>query len=489
MASTLRDVADQMASVGIFVPDGFELKVTGSGFDRFRPADQKSKKKSAWYRIYENRTSKGNVYYAGSFGIRSEVYLIKPSANDWTAEEKKEIAEKAKYAREQYQQERQKLADRAARKARELWSEAGEIVKPHKYLERKHIKPYACRFLQQQLVVPMYKDKVLVGLQFIFEEKNEDGIDKRFLTGTDTVGSFCPLGKITDETKLLYVVEGYATGCSVHEATDEPVVVAFNAGNLDPVVQRIRAVLPEAKIVIAGDDDRFILSRARRFFKEHFDINPEIGSNTQGKIQFAHSELAGDLELEVYTTKKDGATGVFGYVKYEKNGRKVKQTINITNAGRTKATIAAKNHRCCLVFPKFSQKTTGTDFNDLVVEEGLQAAKQQLLATNLKPLGQKQKEPDAGDRDLNDMMLERYTLIYGTTTVWDDVVGELIDIAALRLAWGKKAVEWWLGDYKRKMIYKENLIPAKIVGSYKNLILDVKLEDGILAHAFCPERL
>ena len=155
MASTLRDVADQMASVGIFVPDGFELKVTGSGFDRFRPADQKSKKKSAWYRIYENRTSKGNVYYAGSFGIRSEVYLIKPSANDWTAEEKKEIAEKAKYAREQYQQERQKLADRAARKARELWSEAGEIVKPHKYLERKHIKPYGCRFLQKQLVVPI----------------------------------------------------------------------------------------------------------------------------------------------------------------------------------------------------------------------------------------------------------------------------------------------------------------------------------------------
>ena len=37
------------------------------------------------------------------------------------------------------------------------------------------------------------------------------------------------------------------------------------------------------------------------------------------------------------------------------------------------------------------------------------------------------------------------------------------------------------------MIYKENLIPAKIVGSYKNLILDVELEDGDLVHAFCPE--
>ncbi len=458
MASTLRDVAEQMAAVGIFIPEGHELKPTAPGFGRFRPVGQKSKKESAWYRIYENRTSKGNIYYAGSFGIRQEIYLIKPTAGDWTPEEKKEVAEKAKQARELYQQEREALAQRAAQKARELWDKAGEIVKPHKYLERKHIKPYGCRFLQRQLVIPMYKDKALVGLQFIFEEKNEDGIDKRFLTGTDTVGAYCPLGKITEDTKLLYVVEGYATGCSVHEATDEPVVVAFNAGNLDPVVQRIRAMLPEAKIVIAGDDDRFILSRARRFFKEHFDINPEIGANTKGKIQFAHSEAAGDLELEVYTAKKDGATGVFGYVKYERDGRKVRQSLNMTNAGRTKGTIAAKNHRCCLVFPKFSQKTTGTDFNDLVVEEGLQVAKQQLLATNLRPLGQKQKEPEEGNRELNDMMLERYTLIYGTTTVWDDLVGELIDIAALRLAWGKKAVEWWLGDCKRKMIYKENLV-------------------------------
>ena len=196
MASTLRDVAEQMAAVGIFVPEGHELKPTAPGFGRFRPVGQKSKKTSAWYRIYENRTSKGNIYYAGSFGIRQEIYLIKPTAGDWTPEEKKEVAEKAKQARELYQQERQKLAERAASKARELWDRAGEIVKPHKYLERKHIKPYGCRFLQRQLVIPMYKDKALVGLQFIFEEKNEDGIDKRFLTGTDTVGAYCPLGKI-----------------------------------------------------------------------------------------------------------------------------------------------------------------------------------------------------------------------------------------------------------------------------------------------------
>lgn len=458
MASTLRDVADQMASVGIFVPEGHQLKPTAPGFGRFRPAGQKSRKVSAWYRIYENRTSKGKIYYAGSFGIRQEVYLIKPSADDWTPEEKKEIAENARKAREQYEKDRRELAERAAHKASDLWAKAGEIVKPHKYLERKKIKPYGCRFLQKQLVVPMYKDGALVGLQFISEEKDADGVDKRFLTGSDTVGAYCPLGKITDQTKLLYVVEGYATGCSVHEATDEPVVVAFNAGNLDPVVQRIRAKLPDAQIVIAGDDDRFVLSRARRFFKDNFGVSPEIKAETKGKIQFAHSEAVGDMEIEVYSAKKDGATGIFGHVKYEKNGKKINQSINMTNAGRTKGTLAAQNHRCCLVFPKFSQKTKGTDFNDLAVEEGLQTAKQQLLATNLKPLGQKHEEDDSEKHGMVSRMLDRYTLIYGTTSVWDDVVGELIDISALRLACGRKSVDWWLEDPNRKMIYKDNLV-------------------------------
>lgn len=460
MASTLRDIADQMAAVGIFVPDGFELKVTEASFDRFRPAGQKSKKKSAWYRIYENRTLKGNIYYSGSFGIRSEVYLIKPSAGDWTPEEKREVEERAKQAREEQIKSRAELAQRAANKALELWSIAGEIVKPHGYIERKHIKPYGAKFLNGQLLIPMYKDKKLVGLQFIYEQKDEDGIDKRFLTGTDTVGAFCPLGKINEDTKVLYVVEGYATGCSVREATDLPVVVAFNAGNLDPVVQRIRSQLPDTKIIIAGDDDRFIMARARAFFKNHFDIYPEIGSGTKGQLQCFDSPLVGSVECEVYTAKKDGASGVFGHVKYERNGHKVNQTINIVNAGKVKATIAAKNHRACIVFPKFSEKgpnASGTDFNDLIAQEGIIKAKHQLNHTNLKPLTAKSSSFDVED-DLMKMMLRRYTLIYGTTAVWDDDEGKLIDIAPLRLAWGKREIDAWLNSPERRMIAQENLV-------------------------------
>ena len=90
MASSFDDIARQMAEVGIFVPERHQLHVTAPGYDRFRPDGQRSKKKSAWYRIYENRTLKGRVFYSGSFGIRTESYLIKPGKETFTAEEKAE---------------------------------------------------------------------------------------------------------------------------------------------------------------------------------------------------------------------------------------------------------------------------------------------------------------------------------------------------------------------------------------------------------------
>ena len=64
MASDLRDIVDQMAAVGIFVPAGYELKAGTIKFQRFRPADQKKNKKSAWYIIYENFTKSGKAYYS-----------------------------------------------------------------------------------------------------------------------------------------------------------------------------------------------------------------------------------------------------------------------------------------------------------------------------------------------------------------------------------------------------------------------------------------
>ena len=67
-------------------------------------------------------------------------------------------------------------------------------------------------------------------------------------------GCFHTIGQIDG---VVYVAEGYATAASVHMATDVPVVVAFDAGNLEPVIEALKSKYPALKITIAADDDRW----------------------------------------------------------------------------------------------------------------------------------------------------------------------------------------------------------------------------------------
>lgn len=80
---------------------------------------------------------------------------------------------------------------------------------------------------------------------------NEDGA-KRFLKGGRVrscyFGMCVPAG-------ALFIVEGYATGATVHEATGHAVAVAFDAGNLPNVATGLRATYPDLSIVLCADND------------------------------------------------------------------------------------------------------------------------------------------------------------------------------------------------------------------------------------------
>lgn len=67
-------------------------------------------------------------------------------------------------------------------------------------------------------------------------------------------GLWHQLGEI-DPGGHLAVVEGYATGATVHEATGWPVAVALDSGNLGRVAQLLHYLYPQARLVICGDDD------------------------------------------------------------------------------------------------------------------------------------------------------------------------------------------------------------------------------------------
>jgi len=84
----------------------------------------------------------------------------------------------------------------------------------------------------------------------------DDNGKKLFLTGGRKKECFHALGNI-QLNSLIYLCEGYSTGATIHEATENPVIICFDAGNLEAVAIAIKAKYPTANIIICADNDQF----------------------------------------------------------------------------------------------------------------------------------------------------------------------------------------------------------------------------------------
>lgn len=146
--------------------------------------------------------------------------------------------------------ERKRRQETAADTVQSIWERAGRASPDHPYLKRKGVPPHGLRITGDgRLMVPIYHARgELVNLQYI----NDDG-EKRFHKGAEIKGCFYVVGTIAN-APTVYIAEGYATAASVHAVTEAPVVVAFNAGNLESVAQAIREET-DASIVIVADND------------------------------------------------------------------------------------------------------------------------------------------------------------------------------------------------------------------------------------------
>ena len=123
----------------------------------------------------------------------------------------------------------------------------------HPYLNKKRIKPHGLRVGRNNtLIVPIYDEfKTRVNLQFISETGG-----KMFLSGGKKKGCFSIIRNApTANSANLLICEGWATGASLHESTGHFIVVALDAGNLEPVALVINRLYPESQIVICGDND------------------------------------------------------------------------------------------------------------------------------------------------------------------------------------------------------------------------------------------
>lgn len=152
--------------------------------------------------------------------------------------------------RKQREVEQQARHDEAAIKARLTWQQSTPAI-IHPYLSKKRIQAHDARIRGNELVIPIGDAQTdeICSLQFI----SADG-SKRFLTGGKLKGCFSFIGEPSPDQPIL-ICEGWATGASLHEDSGHSVVIALNAGNLEPVAKVIRKLYPMAQIIVCGDND------------------------------------------------------------------------------------------------------------------------------------------------------------------------------------------------------------------------------------------
>jgi|GEM_PF-6935402 len=127
-----------------------------------------------------------------------------------------------------------------------LWNSGNEA--PHEYLTRKGVGTHGTRVYAGKLyAAALDVDGNLHGVQQL-----DSTPTKRFEKGSHPRGRFFPVGT---PGPVIVVCEGVATGATIHEVTGHFVACAFGRVGLLPAAEALAARYPQARLVIAADDD------------------------------------------------------------------------------------------------------------------------------------------------------------------------------------------------------------------------------------------
>ena len=141
--------------------------------------------------------------------------------------------------------------------------------------------------------------------------------------GLFTVAGANPDGKTVAELLAskdtpIVLAEGYATADTVAKLSSQPVIVAFDSGNLNAVAETMRQQFPERTMIVAADNDH----RAPK----------ELGPDSKPRV----------------------------------------------NVGLEKAKETAKKYGAGVAAPQFKEGEKGSDWNDIKVNRGFEASKKML---------------------------------------------------------------------------------------------------------------
>ncbi|CAK0743682.1 hypothetical protein CCP3SC15_1280001 [Gammaproteobacteria bacterium] len=249
-ARVQQDFSDAIVAAGlerpeVIIPDGKLRRFSSNG---------KRGDDAGWYVLHDDGLP------AGAFGCwRADISETWRAdlGRSYTPEEERAHRERIVAMRRARDQEEARAQAKAAAAAKSLWESAKPAPEDHPYLKRKGIKPYGAKVAPDgRLLIPMRDSGGrLWNVERILPEKPEDGsTDKKALFGGKKIGLYYSLGSIRNPA-IICIAEGFATGASIHEATEYPLAVAFNAGNLPAVARAIKDKFPMARIIVCADDD------------------------------------------------------------------------------------------------------------------------------------------------------------------------------------------------------------------------------------------
>ena len=234
---------------------GLSLKgepIMDGKWHRARAECDKGAKQSARYRGYLDHRPSG-------FIENFKTGLAQP----WTASGKMPTltgADKRRVAaaRESREAERKTAGEKAGKKAWAIWMHGTNVTR-HDYLARKGVRAHGLRQDRNgNLLIPVRDTTGFVRNVQTISPKGE----KLFVKGGRKHGLFAQIGEI-DADKPIMIAEGYATAATLYETTGLPVIIAFDSGNLLPVIEAIRAKYPSAPVVVAADNDHHLPRREK----------------------------------------------------------------------------------------------------------------------------------------------------------------------------------------------------------------------------------
>ena len=461
------------------------------------------REKKCWYVLYDVPTRNGRRVLTGAFGRWQGTDNGKIAIKaDWTGVEPDEYQRFQRSQTAMEARERAKRAERArfaGNRALEQWRAArarlaeGETVP---YLARKRLQwENGLRvYTDGTLLVPMVRYDVteeqeadpaytgprrLAGVQKIFPKRLPNGQDKLFNRGADPRGVACRFGKKPKDGDLILIAEGLATALSPHQALERAYAtyVAFVAGNLEAVGRLVRAECPKSPVLFLADDDAYLEAQLNK------RLRTEYGVHALYKV--LDGERTFDSKFGPLTVRADLHEGPDGAVLTAGiTVRGALRTLVLRNTGRAKARAAAQAiGNSWVAYPRFKAREVSidpdaprlTDWNDLHIAEGIEAVLDQVsaeirsiedareiaasLASGAPPPaeggageGGKGGGGDEPDWRLHFNLIRRFTLVERSGQAWDEERGFLWRVEHMRLSFGVKAVNAWLGSSRRRAV-------------------------------------